>query len=327
MEEKKFGVIAIYRDGHEYRVLLGNGESYYEMICYEAIAEDITIVNSMDLATGLPISKDELKIIIGISSTIFKETIKSYLKNMFVFLSKNPLDEEQKNELRNINTDGLGYSDVYIDSANDYLMESKFGGLKTEPISAESEEDFISKYEDKYLRDHRLYSLQRTEGVLSWDEYFMALAKLTSMRSKDPNTQVGACIVGNHHKIISVGYNGAPRGIEDDKFPWARIGHPLHTKYMYVCHAEMNAISNYNGPRSDFDGSTLYVDLFPCNECAKLIIQAGVKKVVYLSDKYANTDSTIASKRMFDLAGVEYVQLEERKQQEPIVLSLNPKDK
>ena len=166
---------------------------------------------------------------------------------------------------------------------------------------------------------------QRTDYI-SWDQYFMAVAKLTSMRSKDPNTQVGACIVGEHHKILSIGYNGAPRGIDDDYFPWARVGDEIHNKYMSVCHAEMNAISNYNGPRSDFDGSTLYVDLFPCNECAKLIIQAGIKKVVYLSDKYANTPGIITSKRLFDLAGVSYEQLDEN-HQNTITLSLNPKDK
>ena len=146
---------------------------------------------------------------------------------------------------------------------------------------------------------------------LSWDEYFMGLAKLTAMRSKDPNTQVGACIVDDKNRILSVGYNGAPNGFDDDKFPWAREGNPLETKYLYVCHAERNAILNFRGSRRELENARLYVDLFPCNECAKEIIQAGIKEVVYLSDKYADTEGTIASKRMLDECGVKYRMLED----------------
>lgn len=146
------------------------------------------------------------------------------------------------------------------------------------------------------------------EDVLSWDDYFMALAKLSAQRSKDPSTQVGACIVSSSHRILSIGYNGAPNGFPDDEFPWAREGEPLDTKYLYVVHAERNAILNYHGSRRDLEGATIYVDLFPCNECAKEIIQAGIKEVVYLSDKYADTDGTIASKRLLDACGVKYRQ-------------------
>lgn len=149
----------------------------------------------------------------------------------------------------------------------------------------------------------------KREGVLSWDDYFMALAKLSAMRSKDPNTQVGCCIVSADNRILSIGYNGAPNGFEDDEFPWAREGEPLNTKYFYVVHAERNGILNYHGSRRDLEGATIYVDLFPCNECAKEIIQAGIKRVVYLSDKYADTDITIASKKLLDACGVEYRQL------------------
>lgn len=144
-------------------------------------------------------------------------------------------------------------------------------------------------------------------NVITWDDYFMSIAKLSAMRSKDPNTQVGACIVSPEHRILSIGYNGTPNGFDDINFPWGRDGDPLSTKYLYVVHAERNAILNYRGSRKDLEGSTIYVDLFPCNECAKEIIQSGIKRVVYLSDKYADTDSTIAAKRLFDKCGVEYV--------------------
>ena len=148
---------------------------------------------------------------------------------------------------------------------------------------------------------------QRKE-YLNWDEYFMGVAKLSSYRSKDPSTQVGACIVGNDNRILSIGYNGTPNGFEDVNFPWDREGEPLETKYLYVCHAEMNAILNYRGSRKDLENAKLYVALFPCNECAKIIIQSGIKEVIYLCDKYAKTDSVIASKKLFDTCGVKYRQ-------------------
>ena len=147
----------------------------------------------------------------------------------------------------------------------------------------------------------------KREDYLTWDEYFMAVAMLTAKRSKDPSTQVGACIVDKEHRILSVGYNGTPNGFDDDEFPWEREGDPQKTKYLFVCHAEMNAISNFRGSRKDFNGATIYVDLFPCNECAKHIIQSGIKKVIYKCDKYKDTDSVIASKKMFDKCKVEYV--------------------
>lgn len=141
---------------------------------------------------------------------------------------------------------------------------------------------------------------KRTDYI-SWDEYFMAVAKLAGMRSKDPNTQVGACIVSKEHKILSMGYNGFPTGCSDDEFPWARVGETVDTKYAYVCHAELNAILNYRG---NLEGATLYVSMFPCNECAKAIIQSGIRTVVYGNNKYDGTPSVIASKRMFQAAGV-----------------------
>lgn len=151
---------------------------------------------------------------------------------------------------------------------------------------------------------------KKRSNYISWDEYFMAIAKLSAMRSKDPSTQVGACIVGADNRILSIGYNGTPNGFNDDEFPWNREGDNLNTKYPYVCHAEMNAILNYRGNKKDLENAKIYVDLFPCNECAKLIIQSGIKKVIYLSDKYNGTDGNVASKRLFDMCGVKYEHLE-----------------
>ena len=146
--------------------------------------------------------------------------------------------------------------------------------------------------------------MSKRKDYISWDEYFMGVALLASQRSKDPSTQVGACIVNDDNRIMSVGYNGFPRGCSDDEFPWEREGETTHTKYPYVCHAELNAILNAGG--NSLKGCRIYVALFPCNECAKAIIQAGIKTVVYDCDKYEHTPSVIASKRMLDAAGVRY---------------------
>ena len=136
----------------------------------------------------------------------------------------------------------------------------------------------------------------------------MGIALLAAKRSKDPNTQVGACIVNSSNKIMSIGYNGLPAGCDDDVFPWEREGENSYdTKYPYVCHAELNAILNNRG--ADLEGCSIYVALFPCCECEKAIIQSGIKKVLYISDKYGKSDSVRASKRMFDAAGVEYKQI------------------
>lgn len=145
----------------------------------------------------------------------------------------------------------------------------------------------------------------KREDYISWDEYFMGVAHLSGMRSKDPSTQVGACIVSSDNKILSMGYNGFPSGCSDDSFPWEKEGEELDTKYPFVTHSELNAILNYRG--GSLEGTKLYVSLFPCNECAKAIIQAGIRTVVYDSDKYEGTPGNRASKRMFDAAGVAYI--------------------
>ena len=146
----------------------------------------------------------------------------------------------------------------------------------------------------------------KRKDYISWDEYFMGVAQLAGLRSKDPNTQVGACIVSPDNKILSMGYNGLPLGCSDDEFPWAREGETLETKYPFTVHSELNAILNYRG--GTLEGAKIYVTLFPCNECAKAIIQSGIRTLIYDSDKYADSDSVVASKRRLDAAGVIYRQ-------------------
>ena len=161
----------------------------------------------------------------------------------------------------------------------------------------------------------------KRDDYLTWDEYFMGIAMLSALRSKDPSTQVGACIVNDDKRILSMGYNGMPRCCSDDEYPWDRDGDPLNSKYLYVCHAEFNAILNCE--RGNVRGCTVYVTLFPCNECAKAIIQAGISEVVYLSDKYKDTEGNLASKLLLDSCGVSYRQLNEDSQK-ILRLSLKP---
>lgn len=144
----------------------------------------------------------------------------------------------------------------------------------------------------------------KRKDYISWDEYFMGVAYMSAMRSKDPHTQVGCCIVSQDNKILSMGYNGFPRGCSDEVYPWKREGDPLDSKYFYTTHSELNAILNYRG--GSLEGAKMYVTLFPCNECAKAIIQAGITELIYAEDKYDGTPSVIASKRMLTSAGVHY---------------------
>ena len=152
--------------------------------------------------------------------------------------------------------------------------------------------------------------MPKRTNYINWDEYFMGIALLSAERSKDPNSQVGACIVSEDNKILSIGYNGFPVGCNDDDIPWEREGDFQNTKYPYVCHAELNAILNYTG--STIKGSKIYVALFPCNECAKAIIQSGIKEVIYKSDKYKDTEVVQVSKKLFDMSGVKYKQYKSR---------------
>jgi len=173
----------------------------------------------------------------------------------------------------------------------------------------------------KNAKDNSSPKNTKRENYISWNDYFMGIALLSAERSKDPNTQLGACIVDPDRKIIGIGYNGFPIGCSDDVLPWAREGSPLDTKYLYVCHAELNAI--LNSREKNLKNCILYVGLFPCNECAKIIIQSGIKEVVYISDKYAHLDAYKASRKMLDLAGVKLTQFESNKKS--ITLSFIPK--
>ena len=160
--------------------------------------------------------------------------------------------------------------------------------------------------------------MNKIEKIPTWDEYFIEMSKLVAKRSNCVSRKVGAVITVDN-QVVTTGYNGAPNGFCDDSFPWEREGSVLNTKYAFVCHAEMNAILNYRGSRKELENSKIYVDLFPCNECAKEIIQAGISEVIYLSDKYANTNSVIASKRLFDACNVSYHELKNIKHKEVIL--------
>lgn len=155
----------------------------------------------------------------------------------------------------------------------------------------------------------------KREEYLTWDEYFMGQALEVSLRSKDPSTQVGACIANSENKQVSVGYNGLPDGMNDDDFCWDSpgelTGDIYTTKNPWVVHAERNAILNCKGTK--LDGTTIYVTLFPCYECAKEIVQSGIKKVVYLR-MYSDPMSVKITKQIFDLAGVEYVPFNKNKE-------------
>jgi len=164
--------------------------------------------------------------------------------------------------------------------------------------------------------------MSKRTDYITWDEYFMGVALLSGRRSKDPSTQVGACIVNRQNKIVGAGYNGLPLGCSDEDFPWDKTGEFLDTKYPYVCHAELNAILNNIG--MDLTGCRIYTALFPCNECSKAIIQSGIKEVICLSDKYDGTEVSIASKRMLDTAGVSYRKVEVKRKN--IELSFDEKD-
>ena len=153
----------------------------------------------------------------------------------------------------------------------------------------------------------------KRNDYIGWDDYFMGVSLLAADRSKDPSTQVGACIVSDDNRILSTGYNGFPQGCSDDEFPWNRDESVGETKYNFVVHAELNAILNAGG--KSLVGSRIFVSLFPCHECAKAIIQAGVKEVVYLSDKYNGTQSDNASKRMLNAAGVKLTKIKPTKSQ------------
>ncbi|PIS42940.1 MAG: cytidine deaminase [Candidatus Kerfeldbacteria bacterium CG08_land_8_20_14_0_20_40_16] len=149
--------------------------------------------------------------------------------------------------------------------------------------------------------------MSKRQNYISWDECFMRIAHVIAERSKDPNTQAGAVIANEQNVVVGLGYNGWPRGIDNDALPWRREGNLYDTKYAYIVHAEENAIYNANAKTR---GCRIYSTLFPCNECAKTIIQNGITEVIYASDKYNDQEIWKASRRLFDLVGVKYRQYE-----------------
>ncbi|CAH0491694.1 unnamed protein product [Peronospora farinosa] len=192
---------------------------------------------------------------------------------------------------------------------DDVLTTDDKEETKENAIVSELKDEEVESITQATMTVKTLPKVQKRSDYLSWDDYFMSVAFLSAMRSKDPSTQVGACIVNSERKIVGIGYNGFPNRCGDDELPWAReseTNSPLDTKYPYVCHAEMNAILNKNS--TDVKGCTMYVALFPCNECAKLIIQSGISRIVYCSDKYKQDWKFVASRRLLDMAGVQYTQ-------------------
>ncbi len=211
------------------------------------------------------------------------------------YMDDNRLEEAFK---KNIDPNELGYEiPEYW-----YLIPGYASEYQQKMILTEAEELKIR------TSNIRLYE-QNRDDYINWDEYFLASAILTSMRSKDPSTQVGCCIVNDSNIKLSEGYNGAPAGWEDSKFPWAREGENNETKYPYVVHSEANAITHCIGQGINLNSSRIYVSLFPCSKCALLIVQSGIKEVIYLSDKYNETEDNIAAKRIFDTCGINYRQL------------------
>ena len=196
--------------------------------------------------------------------------------------------------------------DAVTDFIGTDISSSEFSRVLDETEMVMPDETFEKFWEKNHMsispeNEASQNNTAKRRDYISWDEYFMGIAMLSAMRSKDPNSQVGACIVRDN-KILSLGYNGMPIGCDDDIMPWGREGNELETKYMYVCHSELNAILNAG---KDLHGSTMYVTLFPCNECAKAIIQSGIKRIVYLDDKYRDANNNVAARHMFKITGVE----------------------
>lgn len=201
-----------------------------------------------------------------------------------------------------VNATNVDVADEVLQLDEDTKVQKEKNSTSYNNIILESHRNLLIK-EANYDPLHKDHNDFKRQNYLSWDDYFMSVASLSAFRSKDPNTQVGACIVDSNKCIIGIGYNGFPRGCSDDHLPWARReSNPLHNKYLYVVHAEVNAILNKGS--KDCTGATIYVDLFPCNDCAKVIIQSGIKEVVYLNDTYHETDMCRASRIMFEMAGV-----------------------
>ncbi len=260
-----------------------------------------------------------------------KEILESILRSLCLQINNTRTDLKRRSENTELSilvnyTENCFENELERDRIRNLLMENpvfetlgykKLEGtdIHTGHSTKHESERLLKEPQDmaKYNFSKKLYEANR-DDYLSWDEYFLASAKLCALRSKDPSTQVGACIVGEDNVILSMGYNGAPTGWDDAAFPWDRTGEYHDTKYPLVVHAEANAILHCVGAGRDLKGARIYVDLFPCNQCAQLIAQSGIKEVIYLCDKYAETDAVKASKRLFDNCGVSYRQLNPEKE-------------
>lgn len=287
--------------------------------------EAIESIVKLDKQSIINLEKEEINEILN--NCLYANNSKRYKNISNIHLILPTLDGGQVDfDINNIATlndyhwdikkdDELDFSDSDIKEVSN-LDQAKYY------INQNVSDDIRTIYEN-FIRKHKLYNNNATD-YLDWDTYFMSIAEFSSMRSKDPNTKVGACIVDKNNRILSIGYNGAPNSFADEFFPWDRSGDELETKYFYVVHAEANAIVNYRGSRDDLAESTVYVTLFPCHECTKLIIQSGIKNIVYLSDKYEGTKDNIAAKLMFDKCGVSYRMLDNEKRK-VYTINLNKK--
>ena len=313
---EKFGV---FKDGNEIKVIYKDDNGYIDVSFVEKDKTDVIVVPSYyDIECKNEISVNDVCYIIkkcfGYVMLTNGERFNNDKKvEIFVRNTNGNYSDTWLKMLRDKSKflEDFGYKQIFVLNGLPGFLGGNLDNLFVHKVLHGNDYNNGEKLNFlKWVKKYKLEEKQR-QDYISWEEYFMAVSKLSAMRSKDPSTQVGACIVSEDNRLLSVGYNGAPRGYKDYKFPWNREGGNLDTKYFFVVHAEKNAILNYGGSRQDFKGASIYVDLFPCNECAKEIIQVGIKEVIYLSDKYADTDSVIASKILFDECGVKYRQLDE----------------
>ena len=269
----KVGHIGLYRDPETYEPV-----EYYCKLPADCDEREVFVVDPMLATGGSSVAAIQM----------LKEKGVKHIRFMCIIAAPEGVERMQK-EHPDV--------DIYIGALDEKLNEHKY---IIPGLGDAGDRIFGTKYEEAAVSDKR-------KDYINWDEYFMGVAKLSGLRSKDPNTQVGCCIVSQDNKILSMGYNGLPKGCSDDEFPWVREGEdPLKTKYVYTVHSELNAILNFRG--GSLEGAKLYVSLFPCNECAKAIIQSGIKEVIYDCNKYDGSTAVQASMRMFDAAGVAYHQ-------------------
>lgn len=307
--------VGVFRDNNELKVIYKDDNGNIDVSFVEKENTDVIILNQYyDKEYKNEISINDAYFVIKKCFDYLKLSNDERLANgkkLEIYVRNASDDWMEELQKRTVFLEIFGYSQIFVLNGFYGFLGSN---LDNDFVYRVLHDNTSNKGEclnfSKWVKKFKLVEKQR-EDYISWDEYFMAVSKLSAMRSKDPNTQVGACIVSEDNRLLSIGYNGAPNGYKDYRFPWDREGDNLKTKYPFVVHAERNAILNYRGSRQDFMGARIYVDLFPCNECAKEIIQAGIGEVIYLSDKYADLESTIASKMLFDECGVKYRMLDE----------------